>query len=198
MGDVHVNADVADTAVLGAGTTVWQFAQIREGAVLGENCIVGRGVYVGPGVRIGHNCKLQNHALVYEPARLADGVFVGPAVVMTNDRFPRAVSPNGALKGADDWLPVGVTIEQGASIGARAVCVAPVTIGRWSMVAAGAVVTSDVADFSLVAGVPARRIGWVGHSGERLESVAEGRWRCIQTGDEYVEADHGLTEAPVP
>jgi acetyltransferase-like isoleucine patch superfamily enzyme len=197
MGNVHADADVADTAVLGAGTTVWQFAQIREGAVLGAHCIVGRGVYVGPGVHIGDNCKLQNHALVYEPARLADGVFIGPAVVVTNDRLPRAVSPDGVLKGADDWDAVGVTIEQGASIGARAVCVAPVTIGRWSMVAAGAVVTRDVPDFSLVAGVPARRIGWVGRTGERLLPVSEGRWRCAQTGDEYLEVGSGLTESTV-
>src|SRR5690606_8430359 len=122
----------------------WHLAQVREDAVLGENCVVGRGAYVGTGVVMGKNCMLQNYALVYEPAKLGDGVFIGPAVVLTNDTYPRSVTPDGELKSASDWEPVGVTIEDGASIGARAVCVAPVTIGRWATVAAGAVVTKDV------------------------------------------------------
>ncbi len=105
---------------------------------------------------------MQNYALVYEPAELADGVFIGPAVVLTNDTYPRAVNPDLSLKSAHDWEPVGVTIGEGASIGARAVCVAPVTIGAWATVAAGAVVTKDVPDHALVVGVPARRVGWVG------------------------------------
>src|SRR5919112_2621620 len=117
---------------------------------------------------MGVNCKIQNHALVYEPAELADGVFVGPAVVFTNDHHPRAVDPEGALKRASDWEPVGVTVAEGASIGARAVCVAPVTIGRWALVAAGAVVTEDVPDHALVMGNPGRQVGWVGFTGRRL------------------------------
>ena len=148
------SADVADDASIGDGSSVWHLAQVREGAVLGENCVVGRGAYVGTGVQMGDNCKLQNYALVYEPALLEDGVFVGPAVVFTNDHFPRAVSPDGSLKTGDDWEAVGVTCRTGASIGARSVCVAPVTIGRWALVAAGSVVTKDVPDFALVAGVP--------------------------------------------
>ena len=127
---------------------------MREGARVGEDCIIGRGAYVGPGVVVGDRCKIQNHALLYEPAVLEDGVFVGPAVVFTNDYFPRAVTPEGLLKSADDWHAVGVTVRTGASIGARAVCIAPVTIGAWAMVAAGAVVTSDVAPFALVVGRP--------------------------------------------
>ena len=132
--------------------------------MLGENCVIGRGAYIGTGVRMGDHCKVQNYALVYEPARLGDGVFIGPAVVLTNDTYPRAVNPDGSLKSADDWEPVGVTIGTAPSIGARAVCVAPVTIGAWAMVAAGAVVTTDVPPHALVAGVPARQIGWVGRS----------------------------------
>lgn len=194
MSIVHPSSDVAGDAVLGDGTTVWHLAQIREGAVLGQNCTIGRGAYIGSGVHVGDNCKVQNYALVYEPATLADGVFVGPGAVFTNDHFPRAISSDGALKRADDWQPVGVTVARGASIGARAVCVAPIKIGRWSMVAAGSVVTRDVPDFALVAGVPARRIGWVGPGGERLQSVSEGRWRCPHTGESYVESEHGLTE----
>src|ERR1700752_3921104 len=142
------SADVDDRATIGAGTMVWHLAQIREGAVVGDECIVGRGAYLGPGVRVGNRCKVQNHALVYEPAVLEDGVFVGPAVVFTNDYFPRAVRPDGRLKGAEDWNAVGVTVREGASIGARAVCVAPVTVGRGAMVAAGAVVIRDVPDFA--------------------------------------------------
>lgn len=178
------SADVADTAKLGEGTKVWHLAQVREDAQLGANCIVGRGAYVGTGVRVGDNCKIQNHALVYEPAELAAGVFIGPAVVLTNDTYPRAVNPDGSLKGASDWDAVGVTIGEGAAIGARAVCVAPVRIGRWATVAAGAVVTKDVPDFALVAGVPARRIGWVGEAGAPLRQDGDD-WVCPLTGRHY-------------
>jgi UDP-2-acetamido-3-amino-2,3-dideoxy-glucuronate N-acetyltransferase len=124
---------------------------------------------------------------------LGTGVFIGPAVVLTNDTYPRAITPDGELKSAHDWTPVGVTIGDGASIGARAVCVAPVTIGRWATVAAGAVVTKDVPDFALVAGVPARRIRWVGKAGVPLERDGD-LWVCPSTGDRYRETDNELTE----
>ncbi len=185
-------ADVADTAKLGEGTKVWHLAQVRENAEVGANCIVGRGAYIGPGVVLGDNCKLQNHALVYEPARLAAGVFVGPAAVLTNDTYPRAVNPDGSLKSASDWEAVGVTIDEGASIGARAVCIAPLRVGAWSTVAAGAVVTKDVPAHALVAGVPARRIGWVGRAGAPLREE-DGRWVCPLTGQRYAEEGDGLS-----
>lgn len=187
-------ADVDERAVLGAGTSVWHLAQVREYAELGPECIVGRGAYVGTGVRIGARVKIQNHALVYEPATLADGVFVGPSVVLTNDEYPRAVTPDGERKSAADWTAVGVHVGEGASLGARAVCVAPVTVGRWAMVAAGAVVVRDVPDFALVAGVPARRIGWVGRAGVRLTEYEPGLWVCPRTDAHYVESDGFLTE----
>jgi acetyltransferase-like isoleucine patch superfamily enzyme len=193
---VKDTAQVDPTAELGDGTTVWELAQVRERATLGAGCIVGRGAYVGTGVKIGDNVKLQNYALVYEPAVLGDGVFIGPAAVLTNDEFPRSVDPDGNLKRGSDWHAVAVTVGDGASIGARAVCVAPVTIGRWALVAAGAVVTRDVPDYALVAGVPARRIGWVGEAGVRLVDDG-GQWRCPQTGATYEERDGVLSRMVV-
>jgi acetyltransferase-like isoleucine patch superfamily enzyme len=182
-----VDADVSDDAEIGPGSSIWHLAQVREGAVLGRSCIVGRGAYIGTGVRLGDHCKVQNYALVYEPAELEDGVFIGPAVVLTNDHYPRAVNPDGSLKSGHDWEPVGVTVREGASVGARATCVAPVTIGRWALVAAGSVVVHDVPDFALVAGVPARRIRWVGRAGVPLEDLGGGEFRCPQTGSRFVE-----------
>ncbi|MBP2413745.1 acetyltransferase-like isoleucine patch superfamily enzyme [Arthrobacter stackebrandtii] len=193
MSYIAPSADVAEAATLGEGTKVWHLAQVREDAVLGENCIVGRGAYVGTGVKIGDNTKIQNYALVYEPAVLGHGVFIGPAVVLTNDTYPRAVSPDGSLKSAHDWTPVGVTIEDGASIGARAVCIAPLTIGRWATIAAGSVVTKDVPAFALMAGVPARRLGWVGRAGFPLKEEG-GVWVCPETGAQYIEETNSLNE----
>jgi acetyltransferase-like isoleucine patch superfamily enzyme len=193
---VKSTAQVDAAAELGEGTTIWELAQIREGARLGRGCNVGRGAYVGPGVRIGDHVKLQNYALVYEPAELADGVFVGPAAVLTNDHYPRAVDPQGAIKRGGDWEPVAVRVGEGAALGARSVCVAPVRIGRWALVAAGAVVTRDVPDFALVAGVPARRVGWVGRAGVKLQEEPDrpGVWRCPSTGALHDERDGVLVE----
>ena len=179
------SADVDSSATLGDGTSIWHLAQIRDQVVLGNNCIIGRGAYIGSGVTLGDNCKVQNYALVYEPAKLGNGVFIGPAAVLTNDQFPRAVNTDLSLKSGSDWDAVGVTIHDGASIGARAVCIAPVTIGQWALVAAGAVVTKDVPAFALVAGVPAKRIRWVGRAGVPLEDIGDNRFRCPQDQSLY-------------
>lgn len=176
--DVDVSATISDSA------QIWHLAQIREGAVIGADVVVGRGAYVGTGVRVGDASKIQNYALVYEPAELGSGVFVGPGAILTNDRHPRAANADGTPKTAADWHPVGVTVHDGASIGAGAVCVAPITLGRYCMVAAGSVVVADVPAFALVAGSPARAIGWVGHHGVRLEPVeGSAQLRCPVSGE---------------
>lgn len=188
-------ATVEDGARVGPGAQVWDQSVVRAGAEVGADTILGRNVYIGPGARLGERCKVQNQALVYEPAVLEDGVFIGPAVVLTNDTYPRAVTPDGRRKAAEDWEPVGVRVLEGASVGARAVCVAPVTIGRWASVGAGAVVTRDVPDHALVVGTPARRVGWVGRSGVPLVSDTRDRWICPASGEVYVEIDGRLEEA---
>lgn len=174
------SADVDPRAVIGDDTTVWHLAQVREGAEIGDGCIIGRGAYIDHGVVLGRHCKIQNHALVYAPATLEDGVFVGPAAVLTNDRYPRAINPDGSLKGADDWEMAGITLRTGSSIGARAVIVPGITVGRWAVVAAGAVVTKDVPDHGLVAGVPGRVVGWVGTDGRPMTDLGDD---CFEDSD---------------
>jgi acetyltransferase-like isoleucine patch superfamily enzyme len=187
------SADVSPDAVVGEGARIWHYAQVRERATIGPGCIVGRGAYVDTGVTVGANCKIQNHALVYAPARLEDGVFIGPGAVLTNDRHPRAVNPDGTSKVAEDWNPAGVHIERGASIGAMAVVVAGVRIGAWALVGAGAVVTRDVPSFAVVVGNPARRVAWVGRSGRPLE-VIDGNISDPITGVRYQEVEGVLEE----
>lgn len=192
---IHATADVAQSAQIGDGSAIWHYAQIREDCVLGENVIVGRGAYVGNGVLVGSNCKIQNYALVYEPAILESGVFIGPGVILTNDEYPRAINPDGSQKSASDWNATGVTIREGASIGAGSICVAPVEIGAWALVAAGSTVTKNVPAFALVAGVPAKRIRWVGRAGVPLTDDGAGKFTCPKTGARYVQSDaNTLTE----
>lgn len=179
-------ADVSPIAEVGEGTKVWGLAQVRENARIGASCVIGRGAYVDTGVLIGDNCKIQNDALIYAPAQIGNGVFVGPAVVFTNDKFPRAMNLDGSTKSVGDWERVGVVVRDGASIGARAVCVAPLTIGAWAMIAAGSVVTEDVVPFSLMVGAPARRVGWVGRAGFPLKEVGN-LFVCSQSDDIYQE-----------
>ena len=182
---VHETAEVSESAQIGEGVSIWQHVHVRENAKIGENSIIGRGVYIGDGVQIGSNCKIQNYSLIYEPAKLEDGVFIGPEVVLTNDEYPRAINPDGTLKSSSDWKPVGVTIKHGASIGARSVCVAPVEIGEWSLIAAGSTVVKNVPAFALMAGSPAKRINWVGKAGLPLKRISENQFECPKTGQKY-------------
>ena len=180
-------------AVIGSRSRVWNDVVIRQDAIIGDHTTVGRGAFVDAGVVVGSRCKIQNNALVYAPAVIEDGVFVGPAVVLTNDRFPRAVTVDGALKTGTDWDPAGVVLRHGCSIGAGAVLVGGVVVGEWATVAAGAVVTRSVPAHALVAGSPARRIGWVGPAGFTL--VADGdEWICPETGSRFVETEGALVE----
>jgi len=173
------------TAVLGANVKVWAGTQVREHASIGDGTSVGQFCYVGPGVIIGRNCSIQNQAQIYEPAVIHDSVFIGPSVVLTNDLNPRAVNGTGSRKTPTDWTAASAEIAQGASIGAGVICVGPVKIGEWAMVAAGAVVTIDVANYSLVAGVPARQIGWVGQAGYKLTELNPSTFICPNTGTYY-------------
>jgi UDP-2-acetamido-3-amino-2,3-dideoxy-glucuronate N-acetyltransferase len=178
---IHATAEVSPQAQIGPGTLIWHQAQVREGAVIGANCIVGKGVYVDAGVLIGNNVKIQNGALLYHGLTLEDGVFVGPQACFTNDRLPRAITPDGSLKTDADWTVGPIHVAFGASIGAGAIILPNVNIGRFAMVAAGAVVTHSVAPHTLVVGVPARAAGYVCRCGRQL--LPEGSlWRCPDDG----------------
>lgn len=175
---VHESAWVDEPASIGAGTKIWHFVHVMPGAVIGENCVLGQNVMVGPSVKIGNGCKIQNNVAVYAGVTLEDDVFCGPSCVFTNVLTPRA---NVERKDEFGETLVG----KGATIGANATIVCGHTLGCYCMVAAGAVVTADVPDYALVAGVPARRIGWVSRSGDRLGDDLT----CPRTGERYEEDD---------
>lgn len=169
---VHETASVSPDATVGDGTRIWNEAQVRAGARVGRDCILGKGVYVGEAVVIGDRCKLENRASIFEGTTLEDGVFVGPHAAFLNDKHPRAVTPDGRLKTAADWTISPTRAKEGASIGAGALILPGVTVGRWAMVGSGAVVTRDVPDFALVAGNPARPAGYVCRCGRRATHPA--------------------------
>lgn len=183
--------DIESGCQIGVGVAVWPGSVIRSGARIGDGTSIGRNVYIGPGVIIGSNCKIQNGALIYEPSILSDGVFIGPGVILTNDRHPRARNSKGLPKTEADWSKEAVNVGKDASIGAGVICVAPVTIGQWAMIAAGSVVTGTVPEFALVAGAPARQIGWVGKNGRQLVRCSDGELRCTETGTRYMEKSLG-------
>jgi UDP-2-acetamido-3-amino-2,3-dideoxy-glucuronate N-acetyltransferase len=177
---VHESAYVDDGAEIGERTKIWHFCHITSGARIGTDCSLGQNVFVARNVRIGNHVKIQNNVSIYEGVVLEDYVFCGPSMVFTNVRTPRSAFPRNT---SDDYAETRV--KHGASIGANATIVCGVTIGEWAFVAAGAVVTKDVPAYALVAGVPARAVGWVCQCGAPLTSDADGKYQCQQCKRDY-------------
>lgn len=170
---IHPTAEVSPDAHIGAGTRIWSQVHVREHAEIGETCNIGKGVYIDAHVRIGSNVKIQNHVSVFEGVTLADGVFVGPHVCFTNDLLPRAITPDGELKSADDWEITPTLVKYGASLGAGSIILCGITIGEYALIGAGSVVTRDVPPHGLVFGNPARQHGYVCRCARRLSKVQE-------------------------
>lgn len=170
---IHPTAEVSSNAQIGVGTRIWGQVQVREHACIGETCNIGKGVYIDSHVHIGSNVKIQNHVSLFEGVTLEDGVFVGPHVCFTNDLLPRAITPEGTLKNADDWVITPTLVKYGASIGAGSIIVCGITIGEFALIGAGSVVTGDVAPHTLVFGNPARQHGQVCRCARKLSNVCE-------------------------
>jgi len=169
---IHPSAIIDEGAKIGNGTKVWHFAHVREGAEIGEDCVVGQNVYVDAKVKIGNNVHIQNNVSVYEGVILEDGVFCGPSMVFTNVREPRCEYPRASSEYH------ATVVRRGATLGANSTIVCGVTIGQYAFVAAGAVVTKSVPQFGLVAGVPARVMGYVCKCGTRLKKLDGGLYFC--------------------
>lgn len=185
---IHPTAVVSEQAEIGEGTKVWMNVQIRDDVRIGRNCIIGRNTYVEDGVTLGDNCKVQNNALLYRSATLEDGVFIGPGAILTNDKVPRAVNPDGSLKGAEDWHAGHIHIGKGASVGAGSIVLTDLSIGAWAMVGSGALVTKNVPAHALVVGIPARIVGYVCKCGQRLAARGDNGariWVCERDGLKY-------------
>jgi acetyltransferase-like isoleucine patch superfamily enzyme len=181
---IHPTAEIESGATIGANTRIWHFVHVRAGAVIGADCNIGNNVYVDSGAVIGNQVKLQNRVSIYRGVTLEDGVFVGPHVTFTNDVYPRAVTPEGASISEEDWEPVATLVKYGASIGAGAVVLPGVTIGRWALIGAGALVTHDVPEHGLVVGNPARLAGYACNCGHALSQDGV-RWTCPRCHETY-------------
>jgi UDP-2-acetamido-3-amino-2,3-dideoxy-glucuronate N-acetyltransferase len=182
---VHQSSYIDDGAVIGAGTKIWHFCHVMPGAVIGERCNLGQNVVVMSGTRVGNNVKIQNNVSLYEGVTLEDDVFCGPSCVFTNVSNPRS-----HVSRRKEFQPT--LVRKGASIGANATIVCGITIGQYAFVGAGAVVTSDVPAHALMVGVPARRVGWMCHCGERLH-LSDKTATCGRCGTAYREEQGGLT-----
>ena len=181
---IHESACVDEPVEIGAGTKIWHFSHVLTNTRIGERCILGQNVAVGPDVVIGNGCKIQNNVSLYRGVELEDDVFCSPSCVFTNVLTPRA-----HVERKTEFAHT--LVKRGATIGANATIVCGNTLGAYSMIAAGAVVTADVPDYALVAGVPAKRIGWVSRAGERLGADLV----CSRTGERYELTDGALAPA---
>ena len=188
---IHSSAIVDHGAVLGDGTRVWHFAHVSAGARVGTDCSLGQNVYVGNDVSIGNGVKIQNNVSIYDAVTLEDDVFCGPSMVFTN-----VYNPRSAVTRKNQYRHT--LVRRGATIGANATIVCGVTIGEYAFIAAGAVINRDVPAFALMAGVPARQIGWMSRFGERLplRIGGNGEARCTHTGDVYLLQDGVCTCVP--
>jgi len=183
---IHPSATVSEQAMIGTKTQVWNQCQVREDVVIGKNCILGKDVYVDFGVQIGDNVKIQNGSYVYHGTTIESGVFVGPGVIFTNDKLPRAINPDGSIKGNDDWVVGETRVMYGASVGAGSVILTGITIGRFALIGAGSVVTQNVPEHALVVGNPARQVGFVCKCANRLEMNDKTRTGlCPACGERY-------------
>lgn len=165
---IHPTAEVSSSTDIGENTKIWHNAQIRENTKIGSNCIIAKGVYIDTGTKIGNNVKIQNYASVYHFTIIEDGVFIGPYVCTTNDKLPRAITPNGKLKTDDDWEVNKTIIKKGASLGAGSIILPGITIGEYALVGAGSLVTKDILAHSLMYGSPAKLQGFVCKCGKLL------------------------------
>lgn len=170
---VHPTAEVAGDAFIGAGTHIWNQAQVRSDARIGTECNIGKNVYIDFSVVVGDRVKIQNNVSIYHGVTIEDGVFIGPHVFFTNDVLPRAITPQGTAKGHDDWVVDSIHVCAGASIGAGSIILPGITIGRFAMIGAGSVVTRSVPEYALVYGNPARQRGYVCACGRRLVNVEQ-------------------------
>jgi UDP-2-acetamido-3-amino-2,3-dideoxy-glucuronate N-acetyltransferase len=170
---IHPTAEVSAQAEIGEGTTIWHQAQVREEARIGRDCTLGKGVFIDTAVSLGDNVKVQNYVSIYRGVTIEDGVLCGPHCVFTNDKRPRAINANGSLKAAGDWELESTLVKKGASIGANAVVICGVTIGQWTMIGSGAVVTRDVPDYGLAWGNPARLYGFACPCGQQLATDSQ-------------------------
>ncbi len=167
----HQTVEIQKGAKIGKGCKIWQNSQVLKKAQIGKNCVIGHNCFIGSKTKIGDNVKIESNTDVWDLVTLEDYVFIGPSAVFTNDLNPRAKYPKSKFPQYGKWLPI--LIKEGASIGANATIICGNTIGKWTMIGAGAVVTRDVPDYAIVAGVPAKAIGWVCECGNRLEFKKE-------------------------
>lgn len=168
---IHRTAEISPNVVIGNNTKIWRNTHIRENAIIGSDCIIGRNVYIDRDIKIGSKCKIQDNCSIYYQTIIEDAVFLGPHVIITNDKNPRATNEEGNIKSPNEWKTGKVLIKQGASIGAGSIILPNITIGKFAMIGAGSVVTRNVPDFALIYGNPARIYGKVNKSGDITKKV---------------------------